>query len=220
MKNNIKPSDLEKNRQFSEMLQAAIQKLHKYTPEDIVKRTNIEFDKEKSQFHFMSLGQEIHISYPDFNLTPEIDMWHHLTILQYMDTADGTPLGNKLISLAEFKDGGIIRGVSFERKCEFIIRQHIGNKSIDEVKKGCETLDGKIIKSKADLCAEFSFLPNFPVTLNIWFADDEMDGSGKILLNNSAEHYLSVEAAGGVASLVLQALINASSDKKIALNIY
>lgn len=220
MKNKIKSSNLEKNRQFSEMLQAAIQKLHKYTPEDIVKRTNIEFDKEKSQFHFMSLGQKIYISYPDFNLTPKLDMWHHLTILQYMDTADGTPLGNKLISLGEFKDGGIIRGISFERKCEFIIRQHIGNKSPEEVIKACKILNGNIIKSKADLCLEFSFLPNFPVTLNIWFADDEMDGSGKILLNNSAEHYLSVEAAGGVATLVLQYLINASSNKKISLNIF
>lgn len=220
MKNNMKPSAIEENRQFSEMLKSAIQKLDKYTPEDIVKRTNIEFDKEKSEFHFMSLGKEIHISYPDFNITPELDMWYHLTILQYMDTASGTPLGNRLISLCEFKDGGVVRGLSFDRKCEFIMRQHIGNKSFEEVKNACESLEGKIIESKADLCSEFSFLPNFPVTLNIWFADDEMDGSGKVLLNSSAEHYLSVEAAGGVATLVLQELINTFSSKKVSLNIF
>ena len=220
MKNNTKPSAIEENRQFSEMLKSAIEKLHKYTPEDITRRTNIEIDKEKSEFHFTSLGKEIHITYPDFDLTPELDMWYHLTILQYMDTADGTPLGNNLISLAEFKDGGVIRGTSFDRKCEFIIRQHLGNKPEELVRRGCELLGGKIIKSKADLSAEFSILPNFPITVNIWFADDELDGSGKILLNSSAEHYLSVEAAGGISTLVLQELINTFSNKNVSLNIY
>ena len=32
MKNNTKPSAIEENRQFSEMLKSAIEKLHKYTP--------------------------------------------------------------------------------------------------------------------------------------------------------------------------------------------
>ena len=60
----------------------------------------------------------------------------------------------------------------------------------------------------------------FRSAVNIWFADDELDGSGKILLNSSAEHYLSVEAAGGISTLVLQELINTFSNKNVSLNIY
>ena len=77
MKNNTKPSAIEENRQFSEMLKSAIEKLHKYTPEDITRRTNIEFDKEKSEFHFTSLGKEIiklQIKYKNSKLLSQVKL--------------------------------------------------------------------------------------------------------------------------------------------------
>lgn len=204
---NKKASSIEENRQYAEMLNAAIDKLRKYTPQEIVEKSNVDFDEEKSEFRFKSLGQEMHLSYPEFDLTPSFDMWYHLTVLQYIDTADGTPLGDSLISLSDFKDGGVVRGTSFDRECDRLISKYIGDKDVDLVKKACGDMGAEIIKSKADLSVKFSFMPNYPLVVNIWFADDELEGSGKVLVNSSAEHYLTVEASGSVATIVLNQLI-------------
>ena len=63
-------------------------------------------------------------------------------------------------------------------------------------------------KSNADICAIFPFLPSYPVMLKIWFADDELEGSGKMLLNGQASHYLSTEDAVTAGSIILDFLIH------------
>ena len=49
------------------------------------------------------------------------------------------------------------------------------------------------------------FLPRWPVMLNLWFADDEFDGSARLLVDKSADHYLSIEDAVTVADIVIAA---------------
>lgn len=44
------------------------------------------------------------------------------------------------------------------------------------------------------------------MTFNIWFADEELEGSGRMLLNANAEHYLSVEDAVTAGELILEEL--------------
>ena len=61
--------------------------------------------------------------------------------------------------------------------------------------------------SNADFCAEFHFMPNYPVWLKLWFADDEFPASGRLLLDTSAEHYLSMENAVTVGALILSRLL-------------
>lgn len=50
-------------------------------------------------------------------------------------------------------------------------------------------------------------MPNYPVWLKIWFADDEFPASGRLLLDASAEHYLSIEDAVTVGELLLKLLL-------------
>ena len=95
----------ENNRAFLEMLKPAKERLKGRPAEELAANTQIEFDKERSEFVLSSLGQEIRISYPEFNITPEIDEWHHLVILHYMDMADGTGLTSQLIKFGELSSG-------------------------------------------------------------------------------------------------------------------
>mgnify|MGYP005796112937 FL=1 len=44
----------------------------------------------------------------------------------------------------------------------------------------------------------------YPVTLKIWFADEEFAASGRMFLDGSAEHFLSVEDAVTVGDLILE----------------
>ena len=50
-------------------------------------------------------------------------------------------------------------------------------------------------------------MPNYPVWLKIWFADDEFPASGKIFVDASAEKYLSIEDAVTVGGAILDSVI-------------
>lgn len=195
------------NRAFSEMLKVAKDRLRTKTKDEIISKANVEFDPDTSQFQMSSLGETIRISYPKFDLAPQIQQWHHLVILHYLEMADGTPLSAEQITFSELQ-GGLARGGNFDRYCEQTISQKIGGVQQEIVQKACEALGAQIIPSNADLCAIFPFLPMYPVTLKIWFADDELAGTGRMLLNASANHYLSTEDAVAVGELILNAIAN------------
>ena len=80
------------------------------------------------------------------------------------------------------------------------------NKQPQEVIEVFKSLDGKIIDSKADLSAVFYIYPYYPVTLNIWFEDEEFPATGKIFLDKTADHYLTIEDAVGVGEIMLKAI--------------
>lgn len=48
------------------------------------------------------------------------------------------------------------------------------------------------IVSNADIAFLIPFLPRFPVTLKVWFADEEFPASGRLLLDASADRYLAM----------------------------
>lgn len=194
------------NRAFLEMLRPAKERLMNRNPADLAAASGIEYQETTSDFHLRSLGKEIVVHYPDFDVEPELNEWHCLLLLHYMDLADGTPLDSSLIAFGGLKNG-MVRGGGFDQQCEDTIRNIIGKKDPQEVQKACEELGAEILPSRADLCAVFPLFPRYPVTLNIWFADDEFEASGRMLLNAAADHYLSVEDAVTAGSLILEELI-------------
>ena len=78
-----------KSRQFQAMLEPAQDKLKKYSPEDICKKANITYNESEKTFCIQSMGKNIFVHYPDFVVEQSLEMWHHLTLLQYMDTEIG-----------------------------------------------------------------------------------------------------------------------------------
>ena len=77
----------------------------------------------------------------------------------------------------------------------------------DDIARACEALGGAIISGKADVTAVIPYAPRFPVTVNFWCGDEEFPVSGKTLVDAAAEHYLTLEAAGGACSSVVQAIV-------------
>jgi len=65
------------------------------------------------------------------------------------------------------------------------------------------------VPSNADLCARFDFAPHYPLWLKVWFADEEFPASGRLLLDESAPHHLTIEDAVTLGSLVLDRLTGA-----------
>ena len=196
----------EKNRAFAAMREAAKARLVPRTAEDIAAKTDIFFDPEQSVFRLTTLGQPLQISYPSYDITPELNTWHHLIVLHYLDVADGTRPTSRIMSFASLPDG-LARGGGFDRQCELTIAQRIANADPDSLRRACEALGAEIVPSNADLCAVFPFLPLYPVTLKIWFADEELPGAGRMFLDESASHFMSVEDAITVGGLILDGIL-------------
>lgn len=192
------------NQLFDNMLQAALDNLSQKDPMQIARLAGVEFDG--SAFRFLSLGRMFTVQYPKYEFSPFPDQWHVLTILHDLALADGTPLSDRQMTFAQYKDG-MIRGGGFDRDVEKGIQQALQTMKIDELERRCMALGAKLIPSNADLCTEFHFMPNYPVWLKIWLPDEDFPASGKMLLDASAEHYLTIEDAVAVGGLILNSIL-------------
>ena len=195
-----------KHRQMALMLAPAREKLIGRDIAELCKNSDVSFNIETNELLLPSLGETIHIQLPDFVITQELDMWRHLTLLQYLDTADGTPLTGKGIALSEMR-GGLSRGLGFDKDISLMFSRDLRDASAEDFARACEALGGQIIPGKADVSAVIPYAPRFPVTVHFWCGDDEFPASGKTLVDAAAEHYLTLEAAGGACSSAVQAII-------------
>ena len=165
---------------FSQMNLAALARLEGRDPEEIARNAGIRYDEEMQAFHIRTMGLDVTISYPDYHFSPELPGWYRLVILHYLDLADGFPLTGKEIPFGQMKSG-MVRGGGIDRKCELAI-QKLKDLSEDSLTKICESFGTERIASNADAAWRIPFLPQFPVTLKIWLADEDFPASGRLLL--------------------------------------
>lgn len=179
---------------FDRMMKTAREWLADKAPEDIAANGGVEFDAERSVFTLASLGRKVEIHYPDYTFAPEIDQWHQLSLLHYLNLADGTKPSGEWISLSQM-NSGMIRGGGFDKMFEALVRTRLGNMPAGDVEDACLRLGMTIVKSNADLCAETALAPLFPVTMKLWFADpeDDLPGSGRMFVDRTADHFLTIE---------------------------
>lgn len=188
-----------KNQLFDEMRKAAFAWLKNRDPEEIARRADVSFDGKV--FQFMSLGQRITVAYPSYEITPQLPHWHHLLVLHYLNIADGSTLTGQQISFSQY-ESGMVRGGNFDRRTELIFHEF----EMEDLQRRCRVMGGIVKNGKADLCVELPFLPKYPVTLNFWEADEDFPASGRLTVDESAAHYLTIEDAVTVGELILSKL--------------
>ena len=194
------------NRQFELMLEAARSRLLRHVPEEISEKAGVRY--ENGVFWVRTLGRRVEVQWPDGKITPPVSKWHALTLLHYLDLADGTPLTGRTITFSQYKDG-LVRGGGLDRNTELIVRRDLGVLPREELARRCEALGAELLPSNADFCARFDFAPRYPVWLKVWFADEEFPTSGRLLVDESAPNYLTIEDAVTVGSLILDCLTGA-----------
>ena len=194
------------NRQFELMLEAVRSRLLRHVPEEISEKAGVRY--ENGVFWVRTLGRRVEIQWPAGKITPPVSKWHTLTLLHYLDLADGTPLSGRTITFSQYKDG-LVRGGGLDRNTELIVRRDLGVLPREELARRCETLGAELLPSNADFCARFDFAPRYPVWLKVWFADEEFPTSGRLLVDESAPNYLTIEDAVTVGSLILDCLTGA-----------
>ena len=116
----------------------------------------------------------------------------------------------KMLSPRPMKDG-VVRGSGFANASGAILGRTLGELTLEEVKDRCESLGARNIDSKADFSTVIPLFPRFPILLNLWFADEEFDGTARLLVDESADHYLSIEDAVTAGELIVQKLQNSEN---------
>lgn len=192
------------NQMFSQMRQAALSRLANRDPKEIARNAGINYDDITKTFRFQSLGIHVSVHYPAYTFTPNLSDWHSLVILHYLDLADGTPVMGREIPFGQMKSG-MVRGGGIDHKCEMAI-QKLQNRDICSLMEICSKLGGEAISSNADAAVRIPFMPGFPVTLKIWLPDEEFPASGRLFVDASADHYLTIEDAVTIAEMILDAI--------------
>ena len=105
------------NRAFQEMLLAAVKRLQNRSGEEIAAKSGAVFHSSRNMLEVQSFHEVIEIQLPEFYINSDMDEWHYLTLLHYLDMADGTEGSQKLITFGNLKDG-LIRGTKFDRTAE------------------------------------------------------------------------------------------------------
>ncbi len=92
------------NRAFQEMLQAAVKRLQNRSGEDLAAKSGAVFHSSRNVLEILSFYETIEIQLPEFRINSNMDEWHYLTLLHYLDMADGTEGSQKLITFGNLKD--------------------------------------------------------------------------------------------------------------------
>lgn len=200
-------AEKQENRAFNEMLIAGKKRLENKSPIEIAKNSGAIFDEETSTIKLQSFDRLIEIKYPSYDVSGWDDEWYILMLLHYLDLADGTPMEGKWIHFGELKDG-LIRGSRYDKTIEEEMAKFLAKKDEDKVINACKALGGEVIKSKADFSAVFKLYPNYPIAVNIWFEDEEFPAEAKMLIDKSADNYLTIEDAVVAAELMMRSIFN------------
>ena len=194
------------DRQFENMRIVACERLLRHTPQEVSRKAGVRY--EDGMYLVDTLGKKVSVRLPDCTVLPQLSNWHTLTLLHYLDLADGAPPSGCMISFSQYKDG-LVRGGGLDRNAELIVRRDLGVLPPEELARRCLSMGAELLPSNADFCARFSFLPRCSLWLKVWFADDELPPSGRLLIDESAPHYLTIEDAVTAGSLILDALTGA-----------
>ncbi len=196
---------MDKDQMFSQMNQAALARLAGRDPREIAHNAGVRYEVEAQVFHIPTMGMDVTVHYPDYSFTQKLPGWHSLVILHYLDLADGFHLTGKEIPFGQMKSG-MVRGGGIDRRCELAI-QNLKDLNKDTLEKICQRMGGELIPTNADVAYRIPFLPSFPVTLKIWLPDEDFPASGRLLLDSSADHYLTIEDAVTVAEIILERIL-------------
>ncbi len=193
----------QESRAFGEMFQAAKTMLAGKDPARLAANAGVTFDG--AAFHIPSMGKDLIFSYPDYLCTTPMHDWHYLTILHYLNLADGSPVTGQPIAMADMP-AGLVRGTKYDRTVAHALTVFLKGKTEEQVRAVLSDIGAEFLIGRADLNAMLPFLPRFPLYLNIWFEDEDFPPSARLLVDRCAEHYLTIEDAVSLGDVVLDFL--------------
>lgn len=136
---------------------------------------------------------------PDFKLA---------LLLYYLVTAGGAPLTGRWLSFADLPDGRTYNAAFQGYSGDEIVKAF--GLDLDSFKSACSKAGGEPVEVGS---ASFAFqaLPRVPLLLTYWLGDEDFPSSCKVLFDESASHYLPIDACAILGSTLTGRVIRAKA---------
>lgn len=164
----------------------------------------------RGELHIPFFGNVCILSFPELkgcdNRDDPLPDFQQALLLYYLVTADGAPLTGRWVSFADLPDGRMYNA-AFQGYSGDEIAKKFGV-DLDAFKAACSKIGGKPVEVGS---ASFAFqpLPRVPLMTTYWLGDEDFPSSCKILFDESATHYLPIDACAILGSMLTRKIIAA-----------
>ncbi len=117
-------------------------------------------------------------------------LWEKIIVLHYFNTADGSPLSQKWITVKEIPNSRLYLP-TFEKRAETPLLGRFG-KQPEDIRDPARKLGGRKTNI-GDVAVTIPVFPRVPITILFWKGDEEFDPRINILFDEAIENYLPTE---------------------------
>ena len=166
---------------------------------------------DRGELHVPLWGNVCVLSFPEllgYNYRDEqLSDFQQAMLLYYLVNADGAPLTGKWVSFADLP-GGRVYNAAFQGYSGDVIAKAFGF-DLDRFNSACLEAGGKPV-DVGNASFVFQALPRIPLMLTYWLGDEDFPSSCKMLFDESASHYLPIDACAILGSMLTRKLIHSS----------
>src|SRR5574341_1165684 len=162
----------------------------------------------RGELHIPLWGKACILSWPELtgwdhkdDLLPDLQQ---TLLLYYLLIADHTPLTGNWVSFADLPDGRMYN-TAFQGYSGDEVAKSFGL-NLDTFKKACNLAAGKEV-AIGDASFIFQALPRVPLMVTYWLGDEDFSSSCKILFDETACHYLPIDACAVLGGMLARKLI-------------
>ncbi|MFC1846732.1 DUF3786 domain-containing protein [Chloroflexota bacterium] len=132
-----------------------------------------------------------------------------LLILHYILNADGSPLTNNKITYKEIPGGTVYFPTFHKRTMEPLLSNF--SEEPDKLLAAAKSLGG-VKADYGDVAVRINPFSRVPLTLVLWYGDDEFPAAGSILFDSSIDSYLAAEDITVLCEIIAWRLVKAAGE--------
>ena len=192
--------------QFASRVDELRSTLRYLDPELIAARSAVSYlalGPGRGELHVSLWGTTYVFSFPELhgynNKDEPLSDFQQAMFLYYLLTADGTPLTGKWVSFADLPDGRMYNAAFQGYSGDEVVNRF--GFDLEGFKCACLKAGGETVDIGS---ASFVFqaLPRVPLMLTYWLGDEDFPSSCKVLFDESASHYLPIDACAILGSML------------------
>jgi hypothetical protein len=187
----------------------AIETLSEQALTEISERSGFELEDETS-FIVPFLNRVFRVQFPDFKFSDqadadiEIPIQEQILILHYMLAPGAYPLTGQWVAYREIPGASFYFSAFAKRAIDPL--KNVFGKNLSGLSKASALLNGRPIEP-GDAGFEFDILPNVPLQLILYAADEEFPAEANILFDRNIGEILSPEDIAWLAGMLVYRLI-------------
>jgi hypothetical protein len=165
---------------------------------------------DRGELHILFWGNVCVFSFPELtgytNRDDHLPDFQQALLLYYLITADGAPLTGRWVSFADLPDGRTYNAAFQGYTGDAIVKRF--GLDLEGFKFACLKAGGEPVDA-GSASFVFSALPKVPLMLTYWLGDEDFPSSCKVLFDESASHYLPIDACAILGGMLTRKIIAA-----------